>query len=163
MADPEAQIAAVAKVSFEKRRVMNKGEYEVFRLLERVVSEIGAGHRVMAQTSLGELIQPRPSSATETARKDAYASINSKRLDFAIIDRHGCRASPVSSSRRHYHHKTFMRDAVKREALRRAGVELVEVQAKWEPQTLASQVKGVLKSVPLGEVATAGSVALGRA
>ncbi len=145
MADVEAQLAAVAKVSFEKRRLLNMGEYDVFRLLERLVSQAGTGHRVMAQTSLGELIQPRPASADRAARKDAHASINSKRLDFAIVDRFGLLAVAVEyQGSGHYHHKTFMRDAVKREALRRAGVTLIEVPRKWDREVLAAQIGNVL-------------------
>jgi hypothetical protein len=154
MADPEAQLGAVAKVSFEKQRIMNKGEYQVFRLLEKTVSEIGQGHRVMSQTSLGELIRPRSGSAGEADLRNAHASINSKRLDFAIIDRFGLLASAVEyQGEGHYHHKSFMRDAVKREALRRAGVRLIEVPEKWK----AEQVKAAVQD---GLGATAPSVEL---
>ncbi|WP_353476737.1 DUF2726 domain-containing protein (plasmid) [Salipiger sp. H15] len=147
LSNPQAQLEAISKVSFEKRRLLNKAEYEVLQVLDRVVAEGGQMHRIMAQTSLGELIQPRPSSATEQLRKDAHASINSKRLDFAIIDRFGLLTAAVEvQGSGHYHQKTFLRDAVKREALRRAGVELIEVHRSWNKEDIEVQVRRALGS-----------------
>lgn len=147
MANPQAQLEAISKVSFEKRRLLNKTEYKVLQVLEATVNDCGDGHRIMAQTSLGELIQPRPGSGTDTSRKQAFASINSKRLDFAIVDRYGLLAAAIEvQGSGHYHHKTFLRDAVKREALRRAGVELIEVQESWLSDEISSRIRTVLRA-----------------
>ena len=147
MRDPHAQLAAIAKVNFERRRLMNKGEYRLFRFLEKTVADIAWGHRVMAQTSLGELIQPVWKTPSKAERRDAQSSINSKRVDFAIIDRFGLLVLAVEfQGSGHYHHKTFLRDAVKREALRRAGVELIEVQPDWDAVALSHRVNAALRT-----------------
>ena len=146
LADPKVQMAAIAGIEFEKRRLMNKGEYTVFRMLEESVRQIGHGHRVMAQTSMGELLQPRGGSRETPRHRDAYASINSKRLDFAIIDRGGylVLAIEVQGSGHHLSPDAFMRDAVKREALRRAGVEMLEVTPDWAAEEIATRVRKAL-------------------
>lgn len=145
MADPENQVAAIAKVRFEKTRLLNRTEYRVLLLLERIVDGANSGHRVMAQTNMGELIRPVSSSGTARDRQDAFASINSKRLDFAIVDTFGILAVAVEvQGSGHYHHKTFIRDAVKREALRRAGVELLEIQPSWTDEEIEARVSTLL-------------------
>ena len=74
-------------------------------------------------------------------RNDAYASINSKRLDFAVFDRFGLLAVAVEyQGKGHYGSGAFMRDAIKREALRKAGVPLVEVPAGMKPSELRSEI-----------------------
>ena len=50
----------IAKADFEPRRLLNKSEYRILQILEKITREVGGGHRVMAQTSLGEIIAPRP-------------------------------------------------------------------------------------------------------
>ncbi|MEL7299002.1 MAG: DUF2726 domain-containing protein [Pseudomonadota bacterium] len=137
MANPENQISAVSKVNFERKKLLNSSEYKVFRELEKMVQEAQNGHRVMAQTSLGELIKPKETSGDWKQRKDAFAAINSKRLDFAIVDRFGMLVLAVEyQGSGHYHQTTFARDAVKKEALRRAGVRLVEVPKGMKPSEL---------------------------
>lgn len=89
----------ISRVDFEPRRLLNKREYGILRILERVTGEINGGYRVMAQTSLGEVIGPATASGTEEARDLAFRSINSKRLDFLIIDRTGMPALALPSTR----------------------------------------------------------------
>jgi hypothetical protein len=99
----------------------------------------------MAQTSLGELIQPRENTGNRAARKNAYASVNSKRLDFAVVDKYGLLALAIEyQGSGHYHQTTFMRDAVKREALRRADVRLYEINKIWTPEEVERNVRAFL-------------------
>lgn len=141
LADPERQLSAIAKVSFEKSRILNTSEYRVLVALEKIIEEVGQGHRVMAQTSLGELIKPRNNSGDWKERKDAFSSINSKRLDFAVVDKFGLLALAVEyQGSGHYHTSAFMRDAVKREALRRANVPFIEVKKGTTPSELRDMV-----------------------
>lgn len=129
IADPKEQLAAVSRVAFERRRLLNREEVPVLRLLEQTAREANAGHRVMAQTSLGEIIRPKPNSGTEQELQLAFRSINSKRLDFAIFDRFGQLAVAVEyQGSGHYHETSFMRDAVKQEALRKAGVQVLVIE-----------------------------------
>lgn len=112
----------ISRVEFEPRRLLNRSEYGILRILEKVVRETGGGRRVMAQTSLGEVIGTRSASGTEEARDLAFRSINSKRLDFLVIDRSGIPVLAVEyQGHGHYQNNAFMRDAVKREAVRKGG------------------------------------------
>lgn len=141
MADPLRQMRAISMVEFERTRVWNASEYRVYCALETIIAELDGGHRVMAQTSLGELIRPKQRNPSWKLKKDAFASINSKRLDFAVIDKNGFLAAAIEYQGAGHHQKdAFMRDAVKREALRRAGVPFVEVEQGTTPTELKDRV-----------------------
>jgi hypothetical protein len=74
----------------------------------------------MAQVSLGEVL------SSPDAR--AYSAINSKRVDLLIVSRSG---DPIAAieyhGHGHYQGTAAARDAVKKEALRKAGVRYIEV------------------------------------
>lgn len=142
--DPRVQLEAVSRVAFERQPLLNRSESAVLAVLEDCIADI-PGYRVMAQTSLGELIRPRPNSGSAADRKDAFASINSKRLDFAVIDPSGFLALAIEYQGRGHHSGTsVLRDAVKREALNRAGVEMLEIPATWDADLLVEQVRHAL-------------------
>ena len=143
--DPAQQLHAIARVEFECTPLLNRQEARLLPLLEATARDVQSGHRVMAQTSLGELIRPKSGTATEDDRSAAFASINSKRLDFAIIDRAGRLAVAVEYQGSGHHQGTaFMRDAVKREAIRRAGIPFIEVEPDFDPALLRSRITGLL-------------------
>jgi hypothetical protein len=133
MADPRDQLIAVSKVSFQTVPLLNRSEARLLPLLESIVRSGKSGHRVMAQTALGEVIRPASGGVQKDVQDEAYASINSKRLDFAIIDRFGILKLAIEyQGHDHYRATSFMRDAVKREALRKAGVPMLEVTAEFQ-------------------------------
>lgn len=114
------QLHAVMQGTFQKRRLMNPAEYRVFKIIEDDLLMEKSGHRVFAQTSLGEVLQ-----STDQA---AFHSINAKRVDLLIIDRTGWPALAVEyQGGQHYQGTAAARDAIKKEALRRAGVGYVEI------------------------------------
>ena len=101
----------------------------------------------MAQTSLGEVLAPRPASGSQEARDLAFRSINSKRLDFLMIDAYGMPVLAVEyQGHGHFSDTTFMRDAVKREALRKAGIRLLEVPAEFDAADLERDIRKALPS-----------------
>ena len=139
----------IAKVDFEPRRLLNKSEYKILQILEKITREFGGGHRVMAQTSLGEIIAPKTASGSDEARDLAFRSINSKRLDFLIID-HSCLPALAVEyqGHGHYQNRAFMRDAVKREAVRKAKVKFLEIPAEYDARVLEEQIRSVLLPNP---------------
>ena len=146
LGDPAAQMEFISKVDFEPRRLLNKSEYGLLRILENIVREIGCGHRVMAQTSLGEIIAPRPASGSDEARDLAFRSINSKRLDFLVIDRTGMPSLAVEyQGHGHYRNGAFMRDAVKKEAVRKARIRFLEIPAEFDAAIVENQVRSALR------------------
>ncbi|NBE08698.1 DUF2726 domain-containing protein [Paragemmobacter ruber] len=143
--DPAQQLHAIARVTFEPTPLLNRQEARLLPLLESITRDLRTGHRVMAQTSLGELIRPKPDSATEADRSAAFASINAKRLDFAIIDRGGRLAVAVEyQGEGHHQGNAFLRDAIKREVLRRAGIPLIEVEPDFDAAHLRRRLTGHL-------------------
>ncbi len=145
IADPVRQIEYVARVDFEPQRLLNKSEYQVLVLLETVVRELNAGFRVMAQTSLGEILRPKQTRYRSDADL-AYRAINSKRADFVVVDRYGFAVLAVEyQGHGHYREGTLLRDAVKREAFRKAGVAFLEVPAEYEKNPVKQAVRQVLE------------------
>jgi len=134
------QMRAVERSRFERRPLLNREEARVLPVLERAARGAGTGLRVMAQTSLGEVIRPVGHDGSE-----AFAAINAKRLDFAVFDRQGLIVCAVEyHGTGHFQGAAEARDRVKREALRRAGVPLVEVYPDFEPSGLVREVREVL-------------------
>lgn len=132
LSDPTYQMTVITRAQFRKRRLLNKEESRILPIIERTCAELNQGHRVMAQTSLGELLTT--DAPDKTTAKDAFASINSKRLDIAVIDRGGFLVAAVEyQGTGHHQNGAFMRDAVKREALRKAGITMIEVLPGDDP------------------------------
>ncbi|MBB5684394.1 DUF2726 domain-containing protein [Sphingobium boeckii] len=112
---------------------MNKSETRVFAALERAVSEESPRWRVMAQVSLGEILA--------SPNEEAYRAINSKRVDFLLIDEAGMPLHAIEyQGAGHHQGSAAARDAVKREALRRAEIGYIEVM----PGDTPSELKGLI-------------------
>lgn len=106
---------------------------------------MNAGFRVMAQISMGEILRPSDKRATAEQRDLAFRSINSKRLDFAIFNRFGKLVLAVEyQGSGHYRRTSFMRDAVKREVLRKASVAFLEIEAGYDASDVAARVRETL-------------------
>lgn len=77
----------------------------------------------MAQVSLGEILA--------SPDQDAYLAVNSKRVDYALMDENACvvHALEYQGSGHHLAPSAAARDAVKKEALRKAGIGYHEVIA----------------------------------
>lgn len=141
--DVTQQLGFVSRVAFEPTPLLNKSEFQVFLLLEQVVREVGGGHRVMAQTPLGEILKPKGAKNSELEL--AFRSINSKRVDFVIVDRAGFAVVGVEyQGHGHYQGTAALRDAVKREAFRSAGVPLIEVFAAFDRREVATRVRAAI-------------------
>ncbi|HEX6859569.1 MAG TPA: DUF2726 domain-containing protein [Caulobacteraceae bacterium] len=131
--DAAGQLRIVAGADFEKRRLLSKAEAQFFAAAEKAIAERGLTWRVMAQVCLGEVLSsPDP---------EAYRAINSKRVDILIVTRGG---EPVAAieyqGAGHYKGSAPMRDAVKKEALRRAGVRYIEVTPEHGPEDVAREI-----------------------
>lgn len=134
LTDVGQQLHAVMAGSFQKQRVLSSSEYRVFKIVEDDVAGARGGYRVLAQTSLGEVLQsPDP---------NAFRSINSKRVDILVIDRGGWPILAVEyQGSGHYQGTAAARDAVKKEALRKAGVRYLEVCADDSDDQIRSHLR----------------------
>jgi hypothetical protein len=134
LTDPGQQLHAVMAASFKRRQLFNRPEYRAFKIIEDDVAAARRGYRVFAQTSLGEVLA--------SPSKDAFRSINSKRVDILIVDRGGWPAVAVEyQGSGHYQGTAAARDAIKKEALRKAGVRYVEVSESDSAAQIRSRVR----------------------
>lgn len=122
--DAAEQLRCVMEADFSARALLNRPEAAVFKALDTAVIARNPNWQVMAQVSLGEFL------ASED--KDAYFAVNSKRVDFALMD-DKCQVRHALEYQGTGHHQTgnaaAARDAVKKEALRKAGIGYHEVVA----------------------------------
>jgi hypothetical protein len=119
--DPAAQLRHVELAEFVPRTLLNQSEARLFAVLERICAEENLDWRVMAQVSLGEIL----TSPSELA----FRAINSKRVDLLLINMAGYPVHAIEyQGSGHHLGPAATRDAIKREALRKAGVGYVEIK-----------------------------------
>jgi len=147
--DPAEQLRLVMGASFKKRRLLSRSEAYVLYAAERAINSVDLKWRVMAQVSLGEVL------SSPDAR--AYSAINSKRVDLLIVSRSGDPIAAIEyQGHGHYQGTAAARDAVKREALRKAEVRYIEVTPESGTEDMAREISRIaqaerLKPVPIGE------------
>ncbi|WP_245446896.1 DUF2726 domain-containing protein [Bradyrhizobium sp. MOS002] len=119
--DAAEQLRLVMGAEFKKCRLLSRSEAYVLYAAERAINTAAdLNWRVMAQVSLGEVL------ACPDAR--AYSAINSKRVDLLVVSRNGDPIAAIEyQGHGHYQGTAAARDAVKKEALRKAGVLYIEV------------------------------------
>lgn len=133
MADPTVQLNHVMRASFRKRRILNKTEARVFFAVEKALEQTDTGWRVMAQVNLGEIL--------ESDDKHAFMAINSKRVDVLVIGTNGAPIAAIEyQGGGHYQGTAAARDAVKKEALRKAGIGYFEVKPGDKPEDVRRMV-----------------------
>ncbi|AJC83304.1 hypothetical protein IE4803_PD00100 (plasmid) [Rhizobium etli bv. phaseoli str. IE4803] len=135
--DATDQLRIVMRSKFTIQPLLNKSEARVFRELDSVVIGCNSSWQVMAQVSLGEILR--------SADPDAYSCINSKRVDLLLVDGN-CQPRHVIEYQGCAHHQgaAAARDAVKKEALRRAGIGYYEVVAG---QTTPSELRRLVEKL----------------
>lgn len=120
--DAAEQLRCVMGAKFDRRPLLSKSEARVFFAAERAIREAGLGWRVMAQVCLGEILR--------CADERAFAAVNSKRVDMLIVTGGGMPLAAIEYQGSGHHQGTAAaRDAIKKEALRRAGVAWIEISA----------------------------------
>ena len=127
-ADAADQLRCVMEAKFTQRPLLNKSEAAVFKALDAAVIARNPGWQVMAQVSLGEFLASKDSAA--------FLAINSKRVDFALMDEHAHVRHAIEYQGTGHHQPggaAAARDAVKKEALRKAGIGYHEVVAGHTP------------------------------
>ncbi len=137
--------ALLSRVSWTARPLMNKSEYRVFTQLEHLTGQSVSGHRVFTQVSMGEILGTDSRSADRLTCIDAYRQINSKRVDFLIIDRGGMPVAALEyQGGGHYQSGAVERDSVKREVFRLAGVPFVEIAKAGLSQGQLVDIRNIL-------------------
>lgn len=150
--DSADQLRAVMGAEFARSKVMGLAEYRAFYAVEQEVRIQRPSYRVFAQTALGEVIR--------STDRNAHSAINSKRVDVLVIDRAGYPVLAVEyQGRGHFRGDAAARDAVKKEALRKAGVAYVEVFEFTSEEEVRRVVREALERAAAGSSeAAAGSL-----
>jgi hypothetical protein len=138
--DAADQLRTVMKADFKPQPLLNKSEARLFKAMDKMVLEFRPDWQVMAQVSLGEILKCEDYKA--------YSCINSKRVDLLIVDA-DCKPVHAIEYQGGAHfkgtHATAARDAVKKEALRRAGIGYSEVVPGDTPAELRRLIERLLK------------------
>lgn len=135
------QLRIVMCATFKARPLLNNPERRLLSVLDQALEAESPGWRAMGQVSLGEILW--------SDDKDAFWAINAKRVDLLIIDAN-CRplhAVEFQGTGHHLNHETAARDAVKKEALRRAGIGYVEIISGDTPAEVRSMVRKLVRQV----------------
>lgn len=118
--DATQHLRYVLDADFAAVPVMQRMEFRAFQAVEREALSLRRGYRVFSQTALGSVLK--------TPNSQAFWAINSKRVDALVIAPNGLPVLAVEyQGSGHYQNDAAARDAVKREALRKAGVQYLEV------------------------------------
>ena len=136
------QLKTVMGASFKARPLLNRPERRLLGVIDQALAEHSPGWRTMGQVSLGEVLWSED--------KDAFWAINAKRVDLLIVDA-DCRPLHAVEFQGTGHHgspETAARDAVKKEALRRAGIGYVEVVSGDTPAEVREMVRKLTTSLP---------------
>ena len=122
LASAAEQLRTVMGADFKSRSLLNRPEAVVFKALDEAVIARNSSWQVMAQVSLGEFLS--------SPDRKAYGCVNSKRVDFALMDEKCCvRHALEYQGDGHHQGNAAARDAVKKEALRKAGIGYHEIVA----------------------------------
>jgi len=124
---------------FNKRSLLSRSEAYVLYAAEDAIKAADLQWRVMAQVSLGEVL------SSPDAR--AYSAINSKRVDLLIVSRNGDPIAAIEyQGHGHYQGTAAARDAVKKEALRKAGVRYIEVTPESGIEDVAREISRIAQA-----------------
>ena len=136
------QLKAVSRAKFSSRPLLNRAEAKVFTALDTAVIARNSQWQVMAQVNLGEFLA--------SPDDDAFRAVNSKRVDFALMapSARVVHTLEYQGSGHHTGTSAAARDAVKKEALRKAGIGYHEIVAG---HTTPSELRALVeKLVPAG-------------
>lgn len=133
--DAAEQLRRVMEAEFTARPLLNKPERRLIAVLDEALARHCPGWRAMGQVSLGEILASQDT--------EAFLAVNSKRVDLLIVDA-GFRpvhAIEFQGSGHYIGNNSAARDAVKKEALRRAGIGYVEVLSGDTPAEVRAMVR----------------------
>ncbi|OOF51065.1 hypothetical protein BKK54_04510 [Rodentibacter genomosp. 1] len=141
--DSKNSLSLISSANFFTKPLMNRSEYKLFQQVNNLLNQRFKpyGFRLFSQVSMGEFLG---------CENDKHFSlINSKRVDFLIIDRQGKPLIVIEyQGRGHFQENAVERDAIKKEACRQAGVNYLDIPAHYDQiyiEIIANQLKKYLE------------------
>jgi hypothetical protein len=131
------QLRLVMQAAFERRPLLNQKERRLLACLDKALADEAPGWRAMGQVSLGEILSSKDEAA--------YFAVNSKRVDLLVVDAQ-CQplfAIEYQGTGHHQGKTAIARDAVKMEALRKAGIGYETIRPGDTPAELRALVRKV--------------------
>jgi hypothetical protein len=120
LAGEDSELRTVISAHFRRRRVMSKAEFTLVKTIEELLRDRFPACRVLRGATLTDLITTEDDSA--------FDCISRKTVDLVVIDSTGLTLAAIDIHRTGIEDPTaLVRDTAKREALRRARIEHVEV------------------------------------
>ncbi|MDX8377620.1 MAG: DUF2726 domain-containing protein [Mariprofundales bacterium] len=117
------QVNLVRRSLYKKKCLLNYHEKGLFWKLEKWCRN--NSFNVYPQVSLGELL------STDKGDKEAYKAINSKRVDFCIVDKNYFPIAVIEyQGSGHYNANSTQRDEVKKTALECASIKYIAIHAE---------------------------------
>ena len=148
LSNTDNQLRFVSDGDFSLKPIISLEVYfYAFLIVESFINDLKRGYRVFPELSLGAVLWCRD----ETEDHRAFKSINSKRVDIGIVDKHGKLVLAVEyQGAGHYQGNAEGRDAVKRLALSKVGVEIVEIFPHDDPEKIKEKLSVALGLTGLG-------------
>lgn len=146
LGDTKNQLRFVEEIELFAERPINKEAFRIFRALEDHLESRKPKLRLLAEVGLGAFIRTSRNNSPQWKRQRAFSSFNSKRVDFLIIDHFGRPAVAVEyQGTGHYLGENAAgRDVVKKRALQRAGIELLEIHTTSSTGEFLAQLDQML-------------------
>lgn len=134
----------IAAAALKTKRLLNREERAVYRACIQFVR--GTRLKVCPQASMGEAIAAE--AEDQAAADNAHASYNSKRIDLLICDEDWLPLVAIEhQGSGHYQGNAEARDRVKRLALERAGIGLVETCQHMERDDVVALLEAEVRRV----------------
>lgn len=134
------QLSITLNNKYEKQRLINKTEEEVYKIILRMIYQHAKGqYKINMQTSLGETLK---------SSYEGHRTINSKRVDFCIVDRDFMPVAVVEvNGAGHYQGDALIREETKRAAIESAGIKYIAIRENENAiEKLNRELKIVLSS-----------------
>ncbi|MGB7404758.1 MAG: DUF2726 domain-containing protein [Pacificimonas sp.] len=133
------QLEKVMASSFTAKPLLSKREARVAVAAREILAEIAPTWQIAPQVALGEVLR--------SDCKSAYWTVNAKRCDMLIVDEVWAPIAAIEyQGTGHHQRDAAARDAVKREALRRAGIDWIEVTEGDRPDQLRAALASLARA-----------------
>ena len=117
------EISIVGNNTYNKQKLLNKPETEVYWQLIKNCKSLNKGLEVFAQVNLGEILS--------NSDNRAYKAIMCKRIDFCITDKNFYPLAAIEyNGSGHYNATSDQRDKIKQQAVESANIRFVTLTPK---------------------------------
>lgn len=131
---PTSQLQQVTDARFAPRRLISNNEEQIFHALEVIIHDLDLDWRVMAQVNLAEIV--------DSTDPDALLAIGDQRVAMLIVSSAQMPLAAVEyQALGQVRDEGTLRAAIRREALRRADIDYIEIRSNDTPEMLRDQIR----------------------